>query len=105
MVRIFRCARAFKLFIKTKQLRSIFNTFLASLPGLANVGLLMLLIIYMFAIVGVQFFAQLKLNPPLTRLQNFQSVPKAFLALFVVVTGDNWNNLWVAMTMKNTVQN
>jgi hypothetical protein len=47
----------------------------------------------------------LKLNPPLTRLQNFQSLPKAFMALFVVVTGDNWNNLWVAMTMQKTVQN
>ena len=75
------------------------------MPALVNVGMLMLLIIYMFAIVGVEYFGDVKLNPPLSRINNFQTLPKAFLTLFVVATGDNWNNLLLAMEKKNMITN
>lgn len=70
-----------------------------------NVGMLMLLIIYMFAIVGVEFFGDIKLNPPMTQLMNFQTMPKAFLTLFTVATGDGWDMLLQAMSMKKSVLN
>jgi len=70
-----------------------------------NVGMLMLLIIYMFAIVGVEYFGDIKLNPPMSRLMNFQTMPKAFLTLFTVATGDGWNLLLEALQKKNSVMN
>jgi len=93
MIRAFRVGRVLKLFSKLKQLQSIFQTVLATLAALMNVGMLMLLIIYMFAILGVEYFGDIKLNPPMTRLMNFQTMPKAFLTLFTVATGDGWDLL------------
>lgn len=53
VMRAFRVGRIFKSFKKLKQLRDIFSTILRTLPGLINVGMLILLIVYLFAIVGV----------------------------------------------------
>lgn len=105
MIRAFRVGRVLKLFSKLKQLQGIFQTVLATLAALMNVGMLMLLIIYMFAIVGVEYFGDIKLNPPMTRHMNFQTMPKAFLTLFIVATGDGWDLLLQALSMNNTVIN
>jgi hypothetical protein len=42
-----------------------------TMSAMINVGMLMLLIIYLFAIIGVQLFAAIKINPPMTQLMNF----------------------------------
>jgi hypothetical protein len=70
-----------------------------------NVGMLMVLIIYMFAIVGVEYFAEIKLNAPMTRLNNFQTLPKALLTLFTVATSDGWNTLLLALQMERSAGN
>ena len=70
-----------------------------------NVGLLMLLIIYLFAIIGVQYFCDMKFNFQMTRLLNFQTLPKAYLTLFGVATGDGWNDLLEALSMEASVSN
>lgn len=72
-------------------MQGIWQTIISTLPALMNVGMLMVLIIYMFAIVGVEYFAEVKLNLPLSRLENFQTLPNAFLTLFTVATSDGWN--------------
>jgi hypothetical protein len=105
LIRAFRVGRVFKLFSKLKKLQSIFQTVVGTLPALMNVGMLMLLIIYMFAVVGVEYFGMVKLNAPLTRLQNFQTLPKAFLTLFTVATGDGWDQLLLSMSAKRSVLN
>ena len=105
MIRAFRVGRVLKLFSKLKQLQGIFQTVLGTLAALMNVGMLMLLIIYMFAIVGVEFFGDIKLNPPMTKLMNFQTMPKAFLTLFTVATGDGWDLLLQAISMKKSAIN
>jgi hypothetical protein len=56
-----------------------------------NLVMLMLLIIYLFAIIGVYLFADIKINPPMTTLANFQSLPKAYLTMYMALTGDSWN--------------
>ena len=53
VMRAFRVGRVFKSFNKLKRLRDIFYTIIRTLPGLVNVGMLILLIVYLFAIVGV----------------------------------------------------
>jgi hypothetical protein len=53
VMRAFRVGRVLKSFKKLKQLRDIFSTILRTLPGLINVGVLILLIVYLFAIIGV----------------------------------------------------
>jgi len=105
MIRAFRVGRVLKLFRNLKSLQVIFQTFLTTLPALMNVGFLMLLIIYLFAIIGVQYFGTVKINAPMTSLINFQSMPTAFLTLFRVATGENWNDLMEAVSLELSATN
>lgn len=46
----------FRLLEKTKSLRILFKTLVIALPALANVGLLMFLIMFVYAVMGMQLF-------------------------------------------------
>jgi len=61
VARAFRIGRIFRLITKAKFLRVIFNTIIITLPSLANVGALMILLLFIFSILGVQIFATVKL--------------------------------------------
>jgi|694.fasta_scaffold49033_7 hypothetical protein len=67
--------------------------------SMINVGMLMLLIIYLFAIVGVQLFCTIKINGAMNDLYNFQTFPKAYLTLYRVLTRDHWNELMNAVSL------
>lgn len=71
MARAFRIGRIFRLITKAKFLRVIFNTIIITLPSLANVGALMILLLFIFAILGVQLFATVQLQSTLKSEANF----------------------------------
>ena len=62
IVRSFRIGRVFKLFRRNKSLKIIFQTFMLALPALANIGSLLLLIIFIYSIMGMYLFADVKLG-------------------------------------------
>ena len=70
-IRAIRIARIFKLFRKQKSLRIIFETFIVTLPALMNVGGLLLLLIYIYAVLGMNLFATIKLTVPFNPNLNF----------------------------------
>ena len=49
----------------------IFNTMVVTIPALANVGGLLLLLLYMYSVLGVFIFAATKLNNALTAHANY----------------------------------
>ena len=53
IVRTFRVARIFRLVKRAKSLKLVFNTFIITIPALANVGSLLLLLLYLYAVLGV----------------------------------------------------
>jgi hypothetical protein len=56
-----RVGRILKLFRNLKQLQIIFTTFINSLSSLINVGSLMFLIIYIYAVIGISLFSDIKM--------------------------------------------
>ena len=60
-LRAFKITRILRLIRKAKSLMIIFETFLITIPALANVGCLLFLFIYIYAILGMQLFAEVKL--------------------------------------------
>jgi len=66
VARAFRIGRIFRLIKKAKFLRVIFNTIIFTIPSLANVGALMMLLLFIFAILGVYLFATVQLQSTLT---------------------------------------
>lgn len=61
VIRIFRICRIFKIIKKFKSLRILFYTFIGAIPQLTNVGGLLLLFLFLYTVLGVEFFATVKL--------------------------------------------
>lgn len=80
-VRSFRVGRLFRLVQSAPTLRQLFNTLLATLPSLVNIGGVLFLIQFIYAAMGVQLFAKVKFGQQVTADANFQTLPKAMLTL------------------------
>lgn len=93
IVRTFRVGRVFRLVQSAKTLRALFNTLMITLPSLANIGSLLFLLYFIYAIMGVQLFARVKLRDSLNEHANFQSFSKALVTLIRSSTGESWNSI------------
>lgn len=96
-IRAFRIARIVKLFRNNRKLTVVFRTFMTTLPAMANVGGLMMLFVYIYAVLGVFLFAPIKHNGHLTIHVNFENIGNAMLTLFRVSTGENWHLVLAAL--------
>jgi voltage-gated sodium channel type XI alpha len=61
IVRTFRVARILKLIKRFKEMQRILMTFIDAIPSLVNVGGLLFLFLYIYAVLGVYFFSTVKL--------------------------------------------
>ena len=97
--RLMRILRLIRLFRKLKSLQLIFSTFLSTLPHMLNVGAIMLLIVYIYAVIGISFFAEIMPNGALNRYLGFTSWYKSFITLIRIATGENWNVLMNGLSL------
>lgn len=61
VIRSFRISRIFKIIKKYKNLRLLFYTFIGAIPQLTNVGGLLFLLLFLYSVLGVFMFAEVKL--------------------------------------------
>jgi hypothetical protein len=93
ILRAFRISRMLRLVKRAKSLKIIFETFIITIPALANVGGLLLLLLYLYSIIGVSLFAPVKLQSSLNSHANFKSFYLSFTTLFRTSTGEGWNDI------------
>jgi len=93
VIRTFRVCRVVRLVQSLKNLRALINTLIISLPSLFNIGMLLCLMVFIYAIIGVQQFAKVAHFDAIGPHANFESFPVAFLTLARSVTGENWNGM------------
>lgn len=95
ILRTLRIGRVFRLIKKQEKLQEIFKTLLTATPAMASLGLLLMLLIFMFAIIGMAQFSTVDLNgaSEMGSHVNFQSFGSAFLALIRCSTGEAWNSI------------
>lgn len=103
-MRVLRIARVLKLLKMAKGIRALLDTVMQALPQVGNLGLLFFLLFFIFAALGVELFGRLECsddNPcqGLGEHAHFANFGMAFLTLFRVATGDNWNGI-----MKDTLR-
>ena len=67
LVRVFRVARIFRLVPRARGLRLLLQTLLTSLPALWNVGAIFLLFSFIYAVVGMQLFGNIRFGTALNR--------------------------------------
>lgn len=63
VMRVLRVSRVFRLLKKAKRLNAIFNSFIYTIPTFVNVFMLILIMMYIFSVLGNRWFAVVKLNP------------------------------------------
>ena len=61
----------------------------------------MFLLIYIYAVIGVSFFAPVKWNGPMHNRLNFTNIGYAIITLIRVATGEGWNDLMDALGRSN----
>uniref|UniRef100_UPI00398F71E0 voltage-dependent T-type calcium channel subunit alpha-1G n=1 Tax=Pristiophorus japonicus TaxID=55135 RepID=UPI00398F71E0 len=104
IMRVLRIARVLKLLKMAVGMRALLNTVIQALPQVGNLGLLFMLLFFIFAALGVELFGDLECDDyhpceGLGRHATFRNFGMAFLTLFRVSTGDNWNGI-----MKDTLR-
>ena len=55
-----------------------------------NVGALLILFLFLFSVLGVSLFAEVKLQDTMDRHANFENFCRAILTLLRVATGEGW---------------
>jgi len=92
-IRIFRIARLFRLVRFLKGLNQLTMAFILSVPKLVNVAFIMLLLIYLFAVLGVNLFAEVAFieGGSYDENANFRTFWKAMSLLIRSMTGEGWN--------------
>jgi voltage-gated cation channel len=104
IIRSFRIVRILFFFKKNRALKSTLMTFFASLPAMANIGGLLLIIILMYSILGVSLFADVMLNGSLDENANFKNLGAAFITLIRVTTGEDWPKIMEALSREHSPQ-
>ncbi|XP_056153363.1 voltage-dependent T-type calcium channel subunit alpha-1G [Lampris incognitus] len=104
IMRVLRIARVLKLLKMAVGMRALLDTVMQALPQVGNLGLLFMLLFFIFAALGVELFGDLICDElhqceGLGRYATFKNFGMAFLLLFRVSTGDNWNGI-----MKDTLR-
>ncbi|GIL50401.1 hypothetical protein Vafri_6630 [Volvox africanus] len=91
VLRALRVVRVVRLVRQAKGMQKLLRTLITSLPALANVGGVMLLIFFIFAVIGVNLFAGIKHGDNLDSHANFDTFPNGMLLLFRMLTGEAWD--------------
>jgi len=91
LLRMLRVARIFRLIPRAKGLNTLLQTLVFSLPALGNVGSVLFLFLFVFGVVGMSLFGQVKPGVYLGDNANFSNMGRALLTLFRMITGESWN--------------
>lgn len=67
---------------------------IVSLPSLINVGTLLLLVFFIYSVLGVFLFKSVTKGDVIDEYNNFSDFNSAMVLLFRCATGENW---WVVM--------
>ena len=87
---------------KAKKLNAIFNTLILTIPSLANVGSLLLLLLLLYSILGMFLFSEVRDQTSLVYPANFSTIGWSFQTLVRCSTGEAWNNImWDAARQKS----
>ncbi|KAG7297124.1 Voltage-dependent calcium channel type D subunit alpha-1 [Plutella xylostella] len=104
--RLFRVMRLVKLLSRGEGIRTLLWTFIKSFQALPYVALLILMLFFIYAVVGMQVFGKIAIDDetPITRNNHFQTFPQAILVLFRSATGEAWQDIMMGVSPEPEVR-
>lgn len=96
VLRAFRLLRIFKIIKSWDSLRILLSTVLDSLTAITNLGVLIVLYLFISALLTKQFFSEPLLDGDGEPSRySFASTGAALITMFIILTGENWNEIMV----------
>ena len=94
VVRVFRVSRVLRLVKSAKGIRTLLFSLAVSLPALFNIGLLLFLVLFIYAVFGMNFFKRV-ITPygGLDDVFNFQTFGQSIITLFQMCTSAGWDGV------------
>lgn len=86
VLRLLRIFKILRLLSIVPQLRFVIAVMLKTLPSVVSIGFILMIVYYIYAILGIQLFATIL-------PQYFGSLGSSFFTLFQIMTGDDWGNI------------
>ncbi|XP_047540569.1 muscle calcium channel subunit alpha-1-like isoform X1 [Vanessa atalanta] len=100
--RLFRAMRLIKLLSRGERIRTLLWTFIKSFQALPYVALLIVLLFFIYAVVGMQLFGKVKEDDEvITQNNNFQTFGGALMVLFRSATGEAWQEIMMALSLND----
>ena len=96
VIRSFRILRMFRLFKSFGRL--VIDTFINILPQITNIMLLVFLLIFIYSVLGISLFADVKFGNTYNSDNNFRGFFQSVVLLFRWITGEAWNDIMNDLT-------
>ncbi|XP_072838170.2 sodium channel protein type 2 subunit alpha-like isoform X1 [Pogona vitticeps] len=93
VIRLARIGRILRLIRGAKGIRTLLFALMMSLPALFNIGLLLFLVMFIYAIFGMSQFAYVKREVGIDDIFNFETFGNSMLCLFQITTSAGWAEL------------
>lgn len=93
VVRVFRIGRLLRFFEKAQGIKRLVFALVVSLSALFNIGAILFLIMFIYALIGMSFFANVKKTGALNDVVNFETFLNSILLIFRLMTAAGWNDV------------
>ncbi|XP_073757951.1 sodium channel protein type 11 subunit alpha isoform X3 [Callorhinus ursinus] len=93
IVRLARIGRILRLVRAARGIRTLLFALMMSLPSLFNIGLLLFLVMFIYAIFGMSSFCRVKEEHGIDDIFNFKTFVGSILCLFQITTSAGWDAL------------
>ncbi|XP_040596093.1 sodium channel protein type 10 subunit alpha [Mesocricetus auratus] len=93
VIRLARIGRILRLIRAAKGIRTLLFALMMSLPALFNIGLLLFLVMFIYAIFGMASFAYVVEEAGIDDMFNFKTFGNSMLCLFQITTSAGWDGL------------
>lgn len=90
VVRVFRVGRVLRLVKSAKGIRTLLFSLAVSMPALFNIGLLLFLVMFIYAIFGMNFFMHAARVNGIDDMFNFETFGRSMIVLFELCTSAGW---------------
>ncbi|XP_076004908.1 sodium channel protein type 2 subunit alpha-like isoform X2 [Genypterus blacodes] len=100
VIRLARIGRILRLIKGAKGIRTLLFALMMSLPALFNIGLLLFLVMFIYAIFAMSNFAYVKQEAGIDDMFNFETFGNSMICLFQITTSAGWDSLMAPILNK-----
>lgn len=93
ILRVIRLTRILRLIFRNERLRETLHYLILSMPGFIRMSSLVIAMMFIYGVVGVIFFADVRYGRYINDVTNFKNVPSAMYAMFRALTGESWQGM------------